>query len=666
MQEPTPRDTTRPPVQLPVVESRAERDERVQFETKPNVGTVRITGKDLTSAPRLFGEADVLRAIRALPGVNARNDYSVGMNVRGGEADQNLVLLDGHPVYNPFHLGGLFGAFVEPMVGYVEFFTGAFPARFGGRLSSVVDVRSRREERDGVHGSLGVSLIATTLGLGGGIEQGRGSWTLAARRTYADRFAAALGEQLPYHFSDVQGFAEYGLPGDIRLGITAYANRDLLDARSIHEDNKVLVGWGNRLLGASAARTWLAPGGTGLFGADSVTLEQRFSRSVFGLDIDFFDGYVNVTNQVADHSASGTLGFHSARRSRTFGYDVGIQRYQYLSNFDLVIYPNDTISMSNRSVGVWFDEVWKPNDRWLVEWGARVDAVSGTGGALVQPRFSAKRFLSPDLAITAGYGEFAQWAHTLAREDIPLRALDFWVGSDSRAAVSRARHWLLGVERWLTSARALRVEGWLKQYPDLVERNPFSDPTVAGDEFVPARGHSYGGDLLLRQLGPGKYSGWLAYTYAMNSRTDHQSRRFFPAQDRRHDLTIVASRTGRRYTQSLRFNLASGTPYTPILGEFPRLEYDPVQRRFDRAGVSQFLVGPRNGERLPLSQRLDVSVTRRGGPGGVTFSPFLSIMNLYSAKNVVAYVYNVTAHPPERIGLPQIPVFPTVGVTIAW
>src|SRR5688572_10012837 len=176
-----PPDTTRRPQQLPAIETRAPRDERTSFETRPNVGTITITGKELTSVPKFFGESDVLRAIRTLPGVNARNDFSVGMNVRGGEADQNLVLLDGYPIYNPFHMGGLFGAFVEPMVDRVDFLTGGFPASYGGRLSSVLDVHSATEPRSGVHGQVDMSFIATTLALGGGLQNGRGTWGVAAQ-----------------------------------------------------------------------------------------------------------------------------------------------------------------------------------------------------------------------------------------------------------------------------------------------------------------------------------------------------------------------------------------------------------------------------------------------------------------------------------------------------
>src|SRR5689334_6581240 len=185
-QRPTPPDSgkkadsvsRRGPVMLPAVRSDTTRIERRLFESKPNVSNLSISARDLGSAPRFFAEADVLRALQLMPGVEARNDYSAGMNVRGGEADQNLVLLDGYPIYNPFHFGGLFGTFIDPAVGRVEMQTGGFPARYGGRLSSVFDVQSAEDNRTGLHGTSEVSLVATSLSLGGALGS-RGSWLVS-------------------------------------------------------------------------------------------------------------------------------------------------------------------------------------------------------------------------------------------------------------------------------------------------------------------------------------------------------------------------------------------------------------------------------------------------------------------------------------------------------
>ena len=145
------------PVTLGVVRARARAPERDRFELAPNVGTVSLTPSAVSGVPAI-GEPDVLRTVQLLPGVNARNDFSSGYNVRGGESDQNLILLDGYPIYNPFHLGGLFSTFLEETVGEIELLTGGFGARHGGRLSSVLDVRSAEPARTGLHGSAGISV----------------------------------------------------------------------------------------------------------------------------------------------------------------------------------------------------------------------------------------------------------------------------------------------------------------------------------------------------------------------------------------------------------------------------------------------------------------------------------------------------------------------------
>src|SRR5205823_4221614 len=161
-----------------------------------------------------------------------------------------------------------------------------------------------------------------------------------------------------------------------------------------------------------------------------------------------------------------------------------------------------------------------------------------------------------------------------------IRALDFWVGSDASAPMSRARHYILGVERWLSSSRAFRIEAFLKQYPSLVEQNPNSDPAVVGDEFLELHGTSYGADLMLRQFESARFSGWLAYSFARSTRIDANGERFSPGQDRRHELNLVGNWTRERYLFSARFNLATGTPYSYVTGDFPRRDYDPQRHVF--------------------------------------------------------------------------------------
>src|SRR6185312_14388999 len=145
---------------LGVVRTEARPVDRERFESRPNVGTVQVTARAAQGVPQ-FGQPDIIRVVQLLPGVEARNDFSTGLNVRGGESDQNLILLDGYPIYNPFHLGGLFSTFIDPMVQGLTLMTGGFPARYGGRLSSVLDVHTADEPRAGLHGTAEVSVLAS-------------------------------------------------------------------------------------------------------------------------------------------------------------------------------------------------------------------------------------------------------------------------------------------------------------------------------------------------------------------------------------------------------------------------------------------------------------------------------------------------------------------------
>ncbi|HET9425726.1 MAG TPA: hypothetical protein VFO55_10175, partial [Gemmatimonadaceae bacterium] len=202
-----------------------------------------------------------------------------------------------------------------------------------------------------------------------------------------------------------------------------------------------------------------------------------------------------------------------------------------------------------------------------------------------------------------------------------------------------------------------------------LEPNTADDPNVHGDEHVELKGRSYGLDLLARQLERGRWSGWLAYTYTFSSRTSAGGQTFFPGQDRRNNVNLLVSwRASPKVLLSSRFGYASGMPFTDIVGQLPRRVYDINTGRWDTEGRTedvQAVGGDRNAKRLPPTQRLDISVTREMKKG-VTVTPFLSIVNLYNAKNVFMYTFDYQGNPPSRTSYSQLPFFPTVGVTIEW
>jgi hypothetical protein len=650
---------------LAPVRTRAVPIERLRFEQVPNVASVSLGGTALHAAPRFLSEGDVLRTVQTLPGVQARNDYSTGFNVRGGEADQNLILLDGYPIYNPFHLGGLFGTFIDPAVGRIEMLTGGFGARYGGRLSSVLDVQSLEETRPGIHGTAEASLISSTLSLGGGLSGGNGSWLIAARRTYADRLFNLYRKNLfPYHFRDAQAHLTRTLPGGIRLAITGYEGVDRLDGDPSVYEGDYWVSWGNTVLGMTLSKTFRT--GQRWLG-DSVTVEQRISQSRFDSRVDLSQAFV-LHSGVNDRRVGGMMTVFTPRHAVGIGYELMSQYLAYSSTYPVPFIPVDSLGQRTRSASLFVEDLWRPMPDLLVQAGARVDALDAPRHTMLLPRISAKYFLDDNLAITAAVGEYAQWVRSLSREDVPLRPLDFWVLSNDRTPVSRAWHYVAGVEQWLNPRRLLRVEGFYKQYHQLLESNPRDDAMMRGDELLPVAGSSYGVDVLLRQFEGRRFTGWMAYTYGVSSRRDADGRRYFPAQDRRHELNLVGSWRVRSYTFGARMHAASGTPYTEVFGEWRRRQYDPAEQVW-RSGDglnTQYLVGERNGGRLPLAHRLDLSVSRTGRLFGASFSPYVSVMNVYSAPNVFAYSFNFAKSPPTRIGLPQPPIAPTFGVSIVW
>ena len=637
------------------------------FVSKPNVATVVVGAAAMAGVPSV-GEPDVVRVVQLLPGVVARNDFNTGLNVRGGEADQNLILLDGHPIYNPFHVGGLFSTFMDATVGGIELITGAFPARYGGRLSSVLDVRSAEDPRPGVHASADLSALAASGQLAGSFGGGSGTWSVAARRTYADAVATVFTKNIfPYHFRDFHGRATYALSSNLRLALTAYGGKDVLDANlaefesdsapSRASEGRWAFNWGNRVLGATISRDF----------GESTTIEQRVSTSAFSTLLDLGDGTFAQRSRIRDVRLGGSLVMRGAAHDGTIGYDLATHRILYSSGssqtgtteFDLVQRPV--------SAAVWVDDLWRLSSRWLLQGGLRAEALTGREWAALSPRVSVKYFATPDLALTAAAGRVTQWQHSLAG-DSPLRYFEVWLASDSLIPVATAWHWIAGAERRLRDVGSVRLEAYVKRFERVLEANWSEDPSRRGDEFLPADGRSYGLDLLARwqpRTGP---AGWISYSYGVSSRW-RDGVRWAPGHDRRHDFDVVATWRLSKYRLGARFGYATGTPYTPIVGQIARRLYDPSRDRWGTGGpeiLTESLGGSRNAARFPPTHRLDLDVSRELQFRGATVAPYVSVVNAYNAQNVFVYLYNYSTDSPTRRAISQFPVLPSLGVRVAF
>jgi hypothetical protein len=678
------------PQSLAPVRTVAKSPERTRFEEQATPSVVSISAAEVRRVPAI-GETDVLRSVALLPGVVARNDFSAGFNVRGGEADQNLVLLDGIPIYNPFHLGGLFGTFIDKAVSGVDVITGAFPSRYGGRLSSVLDVRSVEETRRGAHGSAEVSLLSSSLFGGGALAEGKLSWNVAVRRTYADKVVEWIrgSNDFPYHFQDAQLRARLLLPTGGSLGLTAYAGKDLLyhqdesaDVSSSpggavnlpdDDDETITFDWGNRVAGLTLDQP---------LGART-TLSQRLAFTRFATHFDLPSESVYLAQSVTELQAGGSITHAVAHHTLTAGYEASTYRTSYREHLEIGGEQGDdggfpdplatdgdtTLRQRPSMAGGFVEDLWKPTDRWIVRAGLRGEYVSGARWRGVSPRGSVKFFVTPRLAITASGGRYSQWMRAMRNEDLPIRVFDLWLGSERNIPVSTSTQVGLGAERWVSDTRFVRVEGYHKTYDRLAEPASTVDPRIRPSLLRYYDGRSYGADVYLRQLDRNGFSGWIAYSYGVTVR-ERNGLSYWPAHDRRHNANVVAGYSPPRSRWALggHLGIASGTPYTGWAGIMNRYRYDPLRNVWGSPGSDDVedVRGPRNGERYPFYWRLDVSGERRFDVRGATIRPYLNIVNVFNRKNVFLYTVDAKTDPPTIKGASQFPLLPSIGLRMEW
>jgi hypothetical protein len=673
-----------------LVQGRRDRDrERARFETEPGVTARVVEGSDLKVLPGL-AEADVLRAIELLPGVVSTSDFSSAFHVRGGSADQNLFLLDGFPIFNPFHLGGLFGVFNADAVARAELLAGGFGAEYGGRVSSVLNVESRIAEGDQVEVSGGISLLASRLlvraplppAIGRSLGGDAGSWFVSARRSYFDQILRPVAD-FPYHLTDLQGHLSLETRGGGRVSLTAYGGRDVLDLSDFQppgdEDESSILrvrwGWGNRLAGLR----WEQPIGAGWI------LDSRLGYTTFDEALGFLDfDDVRFASRIGQWMSRADL---SRDLSPTLALRTGaaLDRIDYVNRGEA----GGTTFFDSRDSGLLLGGYaglrWLPGE-WIVEPGLRIDSwfAGDTTHALLSPRFAAKRFLDREreMAVKFAVGRYTQFLHSLRNEEFPV-SNDTWIAADRFVPPVVSDQVQVGVERFWGEAWSLSLEAYLRSFRGVTDFNLADDPNDPGDDLLSGSGRSVGIDLLGRRTS-GPLQGWLAVSFLRATRTLPDPLAagwedlppevtFPPIFDRRVDLNLVAQYDAPRGVElGARWTYGSPLPYTRPVGQYAGWRYNTLRGRYEPIasggeGPPVYVVlGERNAERYPPYHRLDVTVRRPMERRWGSWTPYLQVLNVYNRRNVLFFFYNYDRVPPTRSGISMFPVLPAVGVEVTF
>lgn len=628
----------------------AERDRR-ELEIKPSQISMQIP--QLRGIPQV-AEPDLFRAIQMLPGVATLSDFSAGLYIRGGTPDQNLILLDQIDVYNPNHMFGFFSSFNTDAIKSVELLKGGFPAMYGGRLSSVLNVVNKEGNREHFHGVTRLSLISSTATLEGPWQHG--SWMVSGRRTYLDLAAKMIKKELPYYFYDGHARINFDIDRNNQASVSAYMGNDILDLTE--SDTHIKLKWGNKTFSTQ----WMHLFSSKLY-SHFVFAGSRFDSDT---EVKFDEISFGILNQITDLAFKGSLTYTpSTRHTIDFGFENKMLDFNLKYKVVDLSYPN---SFAGNYYALYFQDNFRLTPLNILQAGLRLDHYTDGNYWRLTPRLALKHMLSDQMNLTLSYGQFAQFLNLVQQEGLSFA--DMWFPVDHTFKPGRADHYILGFSYDNQKTFSISVEGFYKDYLNLAEyRYQFSEQEgtesdlnhmTAADNFIAGTGYAYGGEVYLRNNFRG-LEGWIGYTLNwVKKQVDgfNLNAEYFPTYDRRHTITAIQDyRLSRKWRLNFALKFGSGQPYTEATARYQAL--NPNGTVYDRT-----LETKKNAHRLPPYYRLDVGAFYSTRIFGLDSELYLQVINVHNYKNVWFRYYQFDSNPAERKDFTMLPLLPTFGISV--
>jgi len=560
-------------VALAEVKVVADSVRRIEEETQMSV--VEIPISQIKKIPALLGEVDVLKAMQLLPGVQSGGEGQSGLYVRGGSPDQNLILLDGVPVYNASHLFGFFSVFNADAIKDVKLIKGGFPARYGGRLSSVIDINMKDGNKKDYHGNVSIGLISSKVTLEGPLVKDKTTFLVSARRTYIDILTRPFVKQsfksvgsegnAGYYFYDLNGKVTHKISDRDRLFFSVYNGKDKFyfeekETEGEFKDNVATdLGWGNTILASRWNHVWNPK----MFSNTTVTYSRYGLGTLASFETVSDDS--NSKNELEYTSGirdfAGKIDFDYIPNSDHFvKFGASSIYHQFIpGSFDLFSRNEDDNSsfLIDTTIGqrdefgmeyaIYAEDDYAVTDDFKINGGIHFSAfnVDGKTYTSLQPRLSMCYLLPNKMAIKASYSEMQQYVHLLAFDGIGLPT-DLWLPTTDRIKPQFSRQVALGLAKTFKGTYEISVEGYYKTMENVIaykegaglfQLNDWQDRVTQGD------GKSYGAEIFVQKK-LGRLTGWIGYTLAWATRQfdDLNRGEEYPFKyDRRHDLSIVAS-----------------------------------------------------------------------------------------------------------------------------
>ena len=619
-------------VELTEVEVTAEK-----FQRRNNIqpSKINLSPRMMKAAPAL-AEPDLFRTIQALPGVLMTSEYSTGLVIRGGNTDQNLIMLDGITVYNPSHLGGVFSNFIVDGVKEAELIKGAYNAEYGGRLSAVLNVISREGNKNEFKGKVNLSLLSAQTTLEGPFY--KGAWVLSGRRTYFDlvlpKVLPNIADNIPpYYFYDIQSHIFSDISAKDRISLSYYSGIDNIIFDTFGLDGR----WGNNTVSAHYRRVF----NERLVGNFLIANSQFFTR--FGLG---GSGGLVSDNGIDDRTLSGDFSwFKSSESTFKFGIQQKMLGFEYINKFqDSTQFK---IKTSPVELASYVKMKYDHNNLFIIEPGVRINYYNVYPDSLYPDlRLGLKYLLTDDRYINFSVGNYHQFISTF-QDDFNPAILDNWIAADESVAPGKSVQVVLGYEEYIRNIYKIQVEGYYKDLKNLLtyeEKRSTTDAEISDESLAeivtPADGYAYGFELFGQKM-TGKLSGWLAYTFSvsrkiMNSIYAKSEQEYYTNWDRTHAFSALGNyQFNKKWEMNWRLALQSGQAFTPILGYYvQKFPESPAE-------VFRTIPGTRNSSRYEPYSRLDVGVVYHAKIGKTNVDFFFQIINTLNRSNTFRKIYSL-------------------------
>ncbi len=615
-----------------------------------------LQAADVTTMPTV-GEPDIFRALQLMPGVKATSEISSGLNVRGGSTDQNLILLDGTVVYNPSHFFGFFSTFNTDAVKDIDLMKGGFPAEYGGRLSSVLNVTNIDGDRMKSRGKASISLLSTRLTGEGPV--GDGSWFLSARRTYFDQFISLAHldtgkDALPlYYFYDANFKLNQNFGQNDKLSIVGYLGQDNLDWKIGKNELAIDMSWGNR----TGALKWTHVFSPTVFS----NIMATYSRYTAAIGVGFSGSHFEQDNGVDDYSLRTDVDFfvtndHFMKLGAWWSaYRVS---YQQFSDGDPYVFLNRP-----SQIALYAEDEWQYDLRWKIQYGFRFEYQNLSRSSTIGPRLNLHYAISDNTSLKFATGFYHQYLTAVpAGTDNGFSPFDIWVPINDKMKTSRAYDLVMGYETKNIADMVVTLEAYYKKFNNILYfRNEITDSRDVSDLFYTGSGDAYGVELFLNKS-VGRLTGMIGYTLAWTNRRFPELNRgasFMPKYDRRHDLSVTASYAlSPDWKIGSAFTYQTGQPYTTGVARY--------QVDANGAMFSQTLPGPLFNRRLSAYNRLDFMISKRMSIFGLQGSWYIQVYNIYSRRNVWFKQFDDAKNPAEVSDVKLLPIIPTVGMEVSF